>query len=107
MITDISGTLNFLHTMSLFRPLISFFPTLLSAEKHEPEYNHHAYYDIIRNNKIIGYMKCSKLGNTETTEYINESSAKFSAIIDIAVYSKLQLIRNGILKMETYQVGEW
>ncbi|MBN8788818.1 MAG: hypothetical protein J0I84_17165 [Terrimonas sp.] len=79
--------------------LISFFPTLLSAGKHEPDYNHHAYYDIIRNNKIIGYMKCSKLGNTETTEYINESSAKFSAIIDIAVYSKLQSsFRNGILE---------
>ncbi|MFT3948430.1 MAG: hypothetical protein QM763_15785 [Agriterribacter sp.] len=79
--------------------LISFFPALLPAGKNEPGYSHHSYYDIIRNDKIIGYMKCSKLGNSETTEYINESSAKFSVIIDVSVYSKLQSsFRNGILE---------
>ncbi|MFT3750397.1 MAG: hypothetical protein QM768_18930 [Agriterribacter sp.] len=83
----------------IYWSLISFFPALLSAGKHEPDYNHHSYYDIIKNDKIIGYMKCSKLGNTETTEYINESSAKFSVIIDVSVYSRLQSsFRNGILE---------
>jgi len=58
-----------------------------------------AYYDIIKNEKVIGYMLCSKLANNETVEYINESSAHFSILIDISVYSKLHSsFNNGILR---------
>lgn len=54
------------------------------------DYSHQSYYDIIRNNKVIGYMVCSKIERNETIEYINESTAKFSVLIDVSVYSKLQ-----------------
>lgn len=73
--------------------------TAFSPADNEADYNHQSYYDIIKNEKVIGYMKCSKLGNGEITEYINESSANFSIIINVSVYSRLQSsFRNGILQ---------
>ncbi|MBX2921470.1 MAG: hypothetical protein KF746_04685 [Chitinophagaceae bacterium] len=83
----------------IYWSFVSFFPVFLPTEKEEAGYNHHSYYDIIKNDKIIGYMKCSKRDTNETTEYINESSAKFSVIVDVSVYSRLQSsFRNGILE---------
>lgn len=35
-------------------------------------------------------MVCSKVEKSETIEYTTESSAKFSVIVDISVYNKLQ-----------------
>lgn len=72
---------------------------LAPVENITTDYNHQSYYNIIRNDKVIGYMKCSKRESSETIEYINESSAKFSALVSISVYSKLQSsFRNGILQ---------
>lgn len=73
--------------------------TMIPLAENETDYSYQLYYDIIRNNKVIGYMKCSKVESRETTEYINESSARFSALVSISVYSKLQSsFKNGILQ---------
>lgn len=87
----------------LYWSLLGFFPVLLSTAKNENAYINQSYYDIIKSNKVIGYMICSKTEKNETVEYINESNAKFSILIDVSVYSKLQssfsegVLRNGKL----------
>lgn len=79
---------------SLFILFSSFWETGNPVEK----YTSRSYYDIIRNNKVIGYMLCSKVSTNETVEYINESSARFSMLISVSVYSKLHSSFNkGIL----------
>lgn len=87
----------------IYWSLLSILPAVFSEVKNESDYSHQAYYDIIRNEKVIGYMLCSKVERNETVEYTNESSAKFSILIDVSVYSKLQssfsdgILRNGKL----------
>lgn len=87
----------------IYWSLLSFLPVAFSAVKNESDHSHQAYYDIIKNEKVIGYMLCSKVERNETIEYTNESSAKFSILIDVSVYSKLQssfsdgILRNGKL----------
>ncbi len=67
------------------------------------DYSSQAYYDIIRNDKIIGYMVCSKVERGDMVEYTTESSARISMLFDVSVYSKLQtsfcndLLRDGKL----------
>lgn len=83
----------------IYWSILAFAPAITSAVKNTGDYNHHSYYDIIKNDKVIGYMKCSKTKNNETIEYINESSAMFSVIVDVSVYSKLQSsFHNGVLQ---------
>lgn len=83
----------------IYWSLLSFFPVVFSTVKKTSDYSHQAYYDIIKNDKVIGYMLCSKTEKNEMTEYTNESSAKFSMLIEISVYSKLQSsFSEGILR---------
>jgi hypothetical protein len=78
----------------VYWPLLSLLPVPESAT----DYSSQTYYDILKNDKVIGYMMCSKVEKSETIEYITESSARFSVLVDISVYSKLQSsFSNGIL----------
>lgn len=63
--------------------------TFLNGSDPAKAYAYTSYYDIMRNNKVIGYMLCSKVAENETVEYITESSARLSILIDVSVYSKL------------------
>ncbi|MFT3702082.1 MAG: hypothetical protein QM802_06920 [Agriterribacter sp.] len=70
-----------------------------SSGDHITSNNYQLYYDIIKRDKVIGFMKCNRVEDGQTIEYINESSATFSILIDISVYSKLQSsFNNGILR---------
>ena len=65
----------------IYWSILAFAPAITSAVKNTGDYNHHSYYDIIKNDKVIGYMKCSKTKNNETIEYIEQLEADGKALV--------------------------
>jgi hypothetical protein len=73
---------------------------LLTAVYHggDKDYVYESYYNIFRDGKIVGHVRCSRSEKNGVTEYVTESKVKISLLVDISIYNKIESsFINGIL----------